>query len=78
MSITTDDMQDPGQEEAVLTARELEILQCLSTGIPYKEAAPHLCVALGTLKNHVHNIMAKLGARTFLEAVHLARCRGLI
>lgn len=61
-----------------LTQREVEILQHLCQGRPAKQVAGELHIAVGTLKNHVHKILAKTGARTQLEAINMARYEGLI
>ena len=46
-----------------LTERETEILRLLSGGYSNKEIANSLKVAEGTVKNHVSNILSKLGVR---------------
>jgi len=61
-----------------LSSREVEILQKLSTGRPAKQAARELSIAMGTLKNHIHNILVKTGAETKLEAINMARAVGLV
>lgn len=48
------------QEETVLTARELEILELVADGLSNKEIAKKLIISLHTVKNHVHNILEKL------------------
>ena len=44
-----------------LTRREREILELLSTGLSNKQIALQLSIELSTAKNHVHNILEKLG-----------------
>ena len=61
-----------------LTPREIEILQLLAQGQPNKELARHLEISTGTLRNHIHKILTKTGARTQLEAITMARHEGLI
>lgn len=61
-----------------LTRREVEILQLLSKGQPNKELARELQISGGTLRNHIHKILTKTGARTPLEAITMARHEGLI
>lgn len=51
-----------------LTPRELEIGQLLSQGMSNKHIARILSLQLATVKNHVHNILAKLGANSRSEA----------
>lgn len=43
-----------------LTARELEVLQFIGEGLTNQEIAARLVVEVGTVKNHVHNILEKL------------------
>jgi two-component system, NarL family, nitrate/nitrite response regulator NarL len=43
-----------------LTPREIEIVRCLRDGYTNKEIARRLGIRIGTVKNHVHNVLAKL------------------
>jgi two-component system, NarL family, nitrate/nitrite response regulator NarL len=54
---------------ATLTTREREIAQCLCDGLSNKEIAARLVIALPTVKNHVHHILAKLEVAHRAEAV---------
>lgn len=51
-----------------LTRREQEILELLEMGLSNKEIARRLSIRALTVKNHVHNILKKLGARRRGEA----------
>lgn len=51
-----------------LTSREEEILEMLAMGLSNREIATKLCIAIHTVKNHVHNLLNKIGARTRAEA----------
>jgi DNA-binding NarL/FixJ family response regulator len=51
-----------------LTSRELEVLQCISQGLTNQEIAARLVVEVGTVKNHVHNILEKLNVSSRDEA----------
>lgn len=64
--------------EAILTSREIAVLRALEGGRPYKEVARELAIALGTLRNHVHQILAKTGTRKLLEAITVVRRAGLL
>ena len=55
-----------------LTDRETEILRLMAGGYSNKEIANSLDVAEGTVKNHVSNILSKLGVSNRTEAVSLA------
>lgn len=46
-----------------ITRREQQILALLRTGRSNKEIASQLSIEVATVKNHVHNILSKLGAR---------------
>jgi DNA-binding NarL/FixJ family response regulator len=61
-----------------LTVRELEILRLLSVGLSNKEIGRRLSISLSTVKNHVHNLLAKLGVRRRREAIRLAYEHGLL
>jgi DNA-binding NarL/FixJ family response regulator len=63
----------PGPEELVLTAREIQILRMLEMGLSNRDIADQLCIALQTVKNHVHSVLGKLGARTRAQAVAVSR-----
>lgn len=52
-----------------LTDRELEILRLMAGGYSNKEIASTLHVAEGTVKNHVSNVLSKLGVRDRTRAV---------
>lgn len=52
-----------------LTERETEILRLMAGGFSNKEVANSLGVAEGTVKNHVSNILSKLGVRDRTRAV---------
>jgi DNA-binding NarL/FixJ family response regulator len=52
-----------------LTERETEILRLMAGGYSNKEIANSLGVAEGTIKNHVSNILSKMGVRDRTRAV---------
>jgi len=52
-----------------LTDRETEILRLMAGGYSNKEIANSLSVAEGTVKNHVSNILSKMGVRDRTRAV---------
>ena len=60
-----------------LSAREREILKLVSAGASNKEIADRLCLAEGTVKNHVTNILTKLDVRDRTQAAIRARRLGL-
>jgi DNA-binding NarL/FixJ family response regulator len=60
-----------------LSPREREIVSLLGTGASNKEIADRLCLAEGTVKNHVTNILTKLDVRDRTQAALRARQLGL-
>jgi DNA-binding NarL/FixJ family response regulator len=63
------------QEPAILSDRELEILQWVAEGWSNRQIADHLCLSPHTVKNHVHNILKKLCVQRRLEAIKYASDR---
>ena len=61
-----------------LTERETEILRLMAGGYSNKEIANSLGVAEGTVKNHVSNILSKMGVRDRTRAVLKAFEMGLV
>jgi two-component system NarL family response regulator len=61
--------------ELGLSRREQQLMTLLRDGLTNKEIASQLSISEQTVKNHVHNIMHKLGARDRLSAVR--RCEVL-
>ena len=62
---------------SLLTARELEVLRELATGATNRAIANRLVISENTVRNHVHNLLEKLGLSSRREAVALARQSGL-
>jgi NarL family two-component system response regulator LiaR len=68
------------QDDAVgrdLTAREREVLALLAGGLSNKEIAERLTLSVGTVRLHVSNILAKLGAPNRTTAAAIAMKHGL-
>ena len=61
-----------------LSERELEILGVLATGASNREIAAALFITEGTVKNHITNILGKLGVRDRTQAALKAKAMGLI
>jgi DNA-binding NarL/FixJ family response regulator len=61
-----------------LTARERSVLRLLSAGQPNPEIAENLSISVSTVKRHVTNVLAKLGAANRTQAAAEAARRGLI
>jgi two-component system, NarL family, nitrate/nitrite response regulator NarL len=66
--------QPPVDATARLTRREVEISDYLRSGLSNKEIASQLHIEVATVKNHVHNILEKLGLNRRTEvARHFER-----
>lgn len=61
-----------------LTERETEILEIAATGSPAKDIAARLHLSPGTVRNYLSRVVAKVGARTRIEAVRIAQEAGWI
>jgi DNA-binding NarL/FixJ family response regulator len=61
-----------------LTERELSVLRAISKGCSNKIIGAELGISEHTIKNHVQNILAKLGANDRTHAVTIALQRGFI
>jgi DNA-binding NarL/FixJ family response regulator len=61
-----------------LSERELEILSLVASGASNKEIAAALFIAEGTVKNHLTNILGKLGVRDRTQAALKAKELGII
>ena len=61
-----------------LTERELDVLRALAEGLSNKEIAERLYITEGTVKNHVSNLIAKLGVRDRTQAILKAQEFGIL
>jgi DNA-binding NarL/FixJ family response regulator len=64
--------------EDELTAREIDVLRLIATGNANKEIARQLAVSDETVKSHITNILAKLGANDRTHAFTIGLKRGII
>ena len=68
----------PGDDDVVLTARELEVLTLLAEGMSNKAIARRLGISVRTAKFHVGALIDKLDAIGRTDAVAQAARRGVI
>ncbi len=71
---------DPEYDEALkkLTARELEVLSLVASGMTSRDIARTLNVKKSTIDKHRENIRAKLGTNNLTELIYIARKNRLI
>jgi DNA-binding NarL/FixJ family response regulator len=55
-------------DTTTLTSREMEVLELISKGYTNQQIAKTLVIEVGTVKNHVHNILEKLNVSSRSEA----------
>jgi len=65
-------------ELELLSEREREVLQLVTNGASNKEIATKLFIAPGTVKNHITNILTKLGVRDRTQAALKGRDLDLV
>ena len=61
-----------------LTARELDILRSIHLGWSNTSIATHLYISVSTVKTHISSIFRKLEAENRVQALAIARERGLL
>ena len=71
-------LSQPTTAPVGLTERELDVLRSLAEGRSTVEISELLFLSHHTVRNHVRNILGKLGARSQLEAVVIASSMGLV
>jgi DNA-binding NarL/FixJ family response regulator len=71
-----DRRRDEQLEALELTARELEILRLIADGLKNQDIAQRLYLSVHTVKNHVHNIIKRLGVKSRWSAVNHACDKG--
>ncbi|HET9443869.1 MAG TPA: LuxR C-terminal-related transcriptional regulator, partial [Acidimicrobiales bacterium] len=67
---------DADNPRSVLSSREREVLDLLSTGCRIDHIAERLSISRHTVRTHVRNVISKLGVRSQVEAVAAARRGG--
>lgn len=75
LSLENDEAAD---ETIKLTSRETEVLEQLSTGLPYTSIAENLCISPSTVRRHIENIYQKLQVHSKIEAIALAKKKRFI
>jgi len=65
------------REVPELSAREVEVLKLVATGMSYKQIGVHLFISHRTVQNHVQNTLTKLQLHNRIELVRFAIAKGL-
>lgn len=71
-------LQPDARDQYGLSARELEVLRLVATGLTNREVAERLTIAVRTVDRHVANILTKLGVPSRTAASSFAHEHGLI
>ncbi|MGJ7513784.1 LuxR C-terminal-related transcriptional regulator [Pseudomonas baetica] len=66
------------EAEAALTTREFHVIRLLAAGNRNRAIAEQMHLSEHTVKTHLRNISAKLGAQSRTEVVAIARAKGLL
>lgn len=72
------DRSTAGSRLHELSARERQVLTCMSHGMRRAAIAEQLFLSKNTVRSHQQNVLAKLGVHSALEAAALARRAGLV
>jgi two-component system response regulator DesR len=64
--------------ESPLTSRETDVLRTAETGISTEEMANVLALSPATVRNYLSNAISKVGARSRIDAIRIARDAGWI
>jgi two-component system response regulator DesR len=61
-----------------LSAREIDVLQSINLGLSNEAIARNLFISVSTVKTHVSSILRKLSASNRVQAITIAREKGLL
>ena len=68
----------PAGVDSGLSAREIDVLQSINLGLSNSAIAKNLFISVSTVKTHVSSIMSKLHVDNRVQALKVARERGLL
>jgi DNA-binding NarL/FixJ family response regulator len=69
---------DSGEEQTLLTEREVQVLSLVAEGFSSREIAERLSISAKTVDTHRANIMEKLGAHNVAELIKYAIRKGIV
>lgn len=75
-----DALSDPSDDKPItaLTAREIELLNHIAQGKSYNESAQAMNISITTVRTHTTNLYRKLGVRSNIKALSVAKRHGII
>jgi two-component system, NarL family, response regulator DevR len=76
--VLTDFMNNQRQSVDPLSARELEIIRLISQGLSNHEISLQLHISENTIKSHIKEVFSKLDVHNRIEAVVMAKKRGIL
>jgi hypothetical protein len=68
----------PSGIDSGLSSREIDVLQSINLGLSNTAIATNLYISVSTVKTHVSSILRKLNADNRVQALSIARDRGLL
>ncbi len=78
LTATESDVREPKTKLIEpLSAREIEVLDCLTEGLSNREIAQQLTISLTTVKTHTRNIYRKLDVNSRTQAVARGKALGI-
>jgi LuxR family maltose regulon positive regulatory protein len=72
------DVRPAGASQESLTRKEIRVLELLAEGYSNSAIAEKLFVVDSTVRTHLRNINVKLGAKSRMQAVAIARKQGVV
>ncbi len=76
--VLTDFMNNQRQSVDPSSARELEIIRLISQGLSNHEISLQLHISENTIKSHIKEVFSKLDVHNRIEAVVMAKKRGIL
>jgi len=67
-----------GRADGSLSPRQLEVLTLVAVGADARQIAAELSISDATVRTHVKNVLARLGAHNRAHAVAIAMATGLL
>lgn len=77
-SFSTDGHLSHTEGAAVLSRREMDVLELMAAGVKNVDIGGRLGISQKTIETHITNILKKLQAKTRTEAVRVAISRGIV